>query len=71
MKKELTFFDLTNIIVGSYVASALTVGLVGPFSIVVWLIAGTFAMIIALIFAYCSLLCSKSWRTFCFCFPCF
>ena len=60
MKKELTLFDLTNIIVGSivgadiYIASALTAGLVGPFSIVVWLIAGIFAMIIALIFAYCS-----------------
>ncbi len=60
VKKDLTFFDLTNIVVGSivgadiYIASALTAGLVGPFSIIVWLIAGLFATTIALIFAYCS-----------------
>jgi amino acid transporter len=59
-KEKLSFFDLTNIIVGSivgadiYIASALTAGLIGPFSIVVWLIAGIFASIIALVFAYCS-----------------
>jgi len=46
LKEELTFFDLTNIIVGSivgadiYIASALTAGMIGPFSIIVWLIAG-------------------------------
>jgi APA family basic amino acid/polyamine antiporter len=59
-KKELTLFDLTNIIVGSiigadiYIASAITAGMLGPFSLVVWIIAGTFATIIALVFAYCS-----------------
>ena len=60
LKRELTFFDMTNIVIGSivgadiYIASALTAGLIGPFSIIVWLIAGLLAMIIAIIFAYCS-----------------
>ncbi len=60
LKEELTSFDLTNIIVGSivgadiYIASALTAGMIGPFSIIVWLIAGVLATIIALVFAYCS-----------------
>jgi basic amino acid/polyamine antiporter, APA family len=59
-KKELSLFDLTNIIVGSvigadiYIASAITAGLLGPFSLVVWVIAGIFATVIALVFAYCS-----------------
>jgi amino acid transporter len=60
LKKDLTFFDLTNIIIGSivgadiYIASALTASMIGPFSIIVWLVAGLFATIIALVFAYCS-----------------
>ena len=60
LKKELSFFDLTNIVVGSivgadiYIASALTAGMIGPFSIFVWLVAGLFAIVIALVFAYCS-----------------
>jgi APA family basic amino acid/polyamine antiporter len=59
-RKELSLFDLTNIIVGSvigadiYIASAITAGLLGPFSIVIWVIAGIFATVIALVFAYCS-----------------
>jgi len=59
-KKELSLFDLTNIVVGSvigadiYIASAITAGMLGPFSLVVWVIAGVFATIIALVFAYCS-----------------
>jgi amino acid transporter len=60
LKRELSLFDLTNIVIGSivgadiYVASTLTAGLIGPFSIIVWLIAGLFATVIALVFAYCS-----------------
>ncbi|NJD76511.1 MAG: amino acid permease [Candidatus Methanoperedens sp.] len=60
LREELTFFDLTNIVVGSivgadiYIASALTAGLIGPFSIIVWLVAGVLATIIALVYAYCS-----------------
>lgn len=59
-KRELSFFDVTNIVVGSivgsdiYVASALTAGLIGPFSIVVWVVAAVAAAILALVFAYCS-----------------
>ena len=58
LKKELTSFDLTSIVVGSivgadiYIASALTAGLLGPATILVWVVAGICATIIALVFAY-------------------
>lgn len=60
LKKELTSFDLTSIVVGSivgadiYIASALTAGMLGPAAILVWIVAGICATIIALVFAYCS-----------------
>ncbi|HOI57626.1 MAG: amino acid permease [Methanoculleus sp.] len=60
LRQGLSQFDLTNIIVGAivgadiYIASALTAGLVGPFSIVLWAVAGLFAIAIAMVFAYCS-----------------
>src|SRR5512137_635748 len=60
LKKNLSLFDVTNIIVGSiigadiYIASAISAGLLGPFSLVIWIIAGIFATVIALVFAYCS-----------------
>jgi len=60
LKRNLSFFDLTNIIIGSivgadiYIASAITAGLVGPMAIFVWVLAGIFAIILALIFAYSS-----------------
>ncbi len=60
LQRGLSEFDLTNIIVGAivgadiYIASALTAGLVGPFSIVLWAVAGLFAATIAMVFAYCS-----------------
>ena len=60
LKKELSSFDLTSIVVGSivgadiYVASALTAGLLGPAAILVWVVAGICATIIALVLAYCS-----------------
>lgn len=59
-RENLSLFDLTNIVVGGivgadiYVASAISAGLVGPFSIFVWLIASVFAIILALVFAYSS-----------------
>jgi basic amino acid/polyamine antiporter, APA family len=59
-KKDLSLFDLTNIVVGSvigadiYIVSAITAGMLGPFSLVIWVIAAIFATIIALVFAYCS-----------------
>ncbi len=60
MKKALSLFDLTNLTVGSivgadiYIASAITAGLVGPFALAVWVVAGGMATILALVFAYCS-----------------
>jgi APA family basic amino acid/polyamine antiporter len=59
LRRDLTLFDLTNIVIGSivgadiYIASALTAGLVGPFAIVVWIAAAVCATILALVFAYC------------------
>src|SRR5437867_5562936 len=58
LKRDLSYFDLTNIVVGAivgsdiYIASAITAGLVGPFSIIVWVVAGIIATILAMIFAY-------------------
>src|SRR5215469_6765694 len=58
LRRELSYFDLTNIVVGAivgsdiYIASALTARLIGPFSIVVWVVAGIIATILAMIFAY-------------------
>ena len=58
LKRDLSLFDLTNIVVGAvigsdiYIASALTAGLVGPLSVILWVVAGGMAMILALIFAY-------------------
>jgi len=50
LKSELTLLDVTNLVVGSIigadinVASAFGAGLLGPFSLVVWVIAGPFMM---------------------------
>ena len=58
LKRDLSYFDLTNIVVGAiigsdiYIASALTARLIGPFSIIVWIVAGIMATILAMIFAY-------------------
>lgn len=60
LKRDLSFFDLTNIIIGSivgadiYIASALTAGMVGPLAVFVWIVAGIFAIVLAMVFAYCS-----------------
>ena len=65
LKSELTLFDATNLVVGSiigadiYVASAFGAGLLGPFSLVVWLAAGVMAIVIALCFAQCAALLPK------------
>ncbi|HEV2137204.1 MAG TPA: amino acid permease, partial [Nitrososphaerales archaeon] len=58
LKRDLSLFDLTNIVVGAiigsdiYIASALTASLVGPFSLVLWVVAGLMAIVLAMIFAY-------------------
>jgi amino acid transporter len=65
LKSELTLFDVTNLVVGSiigadvYVASAFGAGLLGPFSLVVWVLAGVIAIVIALCFAQCAALLPK------------
>jgi APA family basic amino acid/polyamine antiporter len=65
LKSELTLFDVTNLVVGAiigadiYVASAFGAGLLGPFSLVVWVIAGAIAIVIALCFAQCAALLPK------------
>ena len=80
LKSELTLFDVTNLVVGAiigadiYVASAFGASLLGPFSLILWVIAGVIAIIIALCFAQCAALLPKvggpyayahaSWGTF-------
>lgn len=65
LKSELTLFDVTNLVVGAiigadvYVASAFGAGLLGPFSLVVWVVAGIIAIIIALCFAQCAAMLPK------------
>lgn len=65
LKPKLTLFDVTNLVVGAiigadiYVASAFGAGLLGPFSLVVWVVAGFMAIVIALCFAQCSAMLPK------------
>ncbi len=72
LKRELTYFDLTNIVIGAivgsdiYIASAITAGLIGPFSIFVWIFAGIIATVLALVFAYCSYYVPKVGGSFAF-----
>ncbi len=60
LKRDLSFFDLTNIIIGSiigadiYIVPALTAGTIGPLTVLAWVIGGVFTIILALVFAYCS-----------------
>src|SRR5437899_114016 len=56
---KLNSFDVTSLVVGSiigadvYVATAIGAGLIGPASLLAWILAGAMAMVIALSFAYC------------------
>jgi APA family basic amino acid/polyamine antiporter len=65
LKSRLTLFDVTNLVVGAiigadiYVASALGAGLLGTFSLIVWVVAGIMAIVIALCFAQCAALLPK------------
>jgi basic amino acid/polyamine antiporter, APA family len=62
LKSKLSLFDVTNLVIGAiigadiYVASAFGAGLLGPFSLIVWVVAGIFAIVIALCFAQCAAL---------------
>lgn len=58
LRRQLNTFDVTNLVVGSiigadiYVAAALGAKLVGPASLLVWMLAGLMAIVIALAFSY-------------------
>lgn len=47
LRSELTLFDVTNLVVGAiigadiYVASSFGAGYLGPFSLLVWVVAGS------------------------------
>ncbi|MFN8639267.1 MAG: amino acid permease [Dehalococcoidia bacterium] len=59
-RRELTFYDVTNMTVGAivgadiYIASAITAGILGPASLLAWAIAGALATILALTLAECA-----------------
>jgi len=61
----LNAFDVTNLVVGSiigadvYVAAALGARLLGPASILVWILAGLIAIVIALSFSQCAAILPK------------
>jgi len=65
LNSQLSLFDVTNLVVGSiigadiYVASAFGAKYLGPFSLVVWVLAGVIAIVIALCFAQCAALLPK------------
>jgi amino acid transporter len=64
-QRKLSLFDVTNLVIGAiigadiYVASSFGAGFLGPFSLVVWVIAGLIAIVIALCFAQCATLLPK------------
>src|SRR5436853_1583727 len=61
----LSTFDVTALVVGSiigadvYVATAIGARLVGPSSLLAWVLAGAMAMVIALSFSYCVMILPK------------
>ena len=65
LSRQLNAFDVTNLVVGSiigadvYVAAALGARLLGPASILVWLLAGLIAVVIALSFSHCAAILPK------------
>ena len=60
IRKQLTMFDVINLVVGAivgadiYIAASFGSGLLGPASLIAWIVAGIFATIVALTFAKCS-----------------
>ena len=59
LNRKLNTFDVTNLVVGSiigadiYIATGISAGLIGPSSLLAWILAGVMATVIALSFAYC------------------
>ena len=64
-QRKLSLFDVTNLVIGAiigadiYVASSFGAGFLGPFSLVVWVVAGLIAIVIALCFAQCAMMLPK------------
>jgi basic amino acid/polyamine antiporter, APA family len=64
-ERKLSLFDTTNLVIGAiigadiYVASSFGAGYLGPFSLVVWVVAGLIAIVIALCFAQAAMLLPK------------
>src|SRR3989454_636137 len=62
---KLNTFDVTSLVVGSiigadvYVATAIGARLIGPASLLAWVLAGAMAMVIALSFSYCVMILPK------------
>ena len=60
LKRELGLYDVVSLVIGTivgadiYIAASFGAGLLGPFAIVAWVIAGVMAITIALCFAECS-----------------
>ncbi len=60
LKRSLSYFDLMNIVIGAivgsdiYIVPGLIAGLIGPFSILVWVLGGAISMVLVMVFAYCS-----------------
>ncbi len=60
LERQLNAFDTTNLVIGAtigadiYVAASLCAKLLGPASILIWLIGGIMATVVALSFGYCA-----------------
>ncbi len=60
LRRKLNTFDVTALVVGSivgadiYIAAAIGAKLVGPSSILIWVVAGIVAIVIALSFSHCA-----------------
>lgn len=60
LKRNLSYFDLMNIVIGAivgsdiYIIPGLTAALIGPFSVLVWVLGGAISMVLVMAFAYCS-----------------
>ncbi len=60
LKRSLGLYDVISLVIGTivgadiYIAASFGAGLLGPFSVMAWVIAGLMAIIIALCFAECS-----------------
>ena len=60
LNRSLGLYDVVSLVIGTivgadiYIAASFGAGLLGPFAVFAWLIAGVMAIIIALCFAECS-----------------